>query len=283
MVITKPNTGIVNINTENKNQTLLLLSDIHFDSAYCERKLLKSTLDLALEKDAMILVNGDWFDLMQSRSDKRSNKSSLRPEYLGDNYFDLVIQDSVEFLKPYAKNLVIMADGNHETSITKHMESNPLDRLCFALRQLEGCKVEHTGYQSWVNVVLNTSKTAKITYKIKMHHGSGGNARVTKGVIEHNRMSTYVENADMIWLGHTHTQYCMHSTVERFHSNSKVEITLNKVYHVRTGCWKQEFKAGGWSVEKGFSPSEIGGYWLDLDIKYEINRPYVRTRIYPTY
>jgi UDP-2,3-diacylglucosamine pyrophosphatase LpxH len=287
MVISKPAKSVTKIKLDSNSCTLLLLSDIHFDSAYCERKLLKETLDQALEKDAIIMFNGDFFDLMQSRNDRRGTKSSLRKEYLGDNYFDLVIDDAFNFLKPYAKNIAIMADGNHETAITKNYETNPLDRLCYILRKDGNSNVEHTGYQSWVNVHFEFEKNAFTSYNIKLHHGSGGNARVTKGVIEHNRMSSYVEGADLIWLGHTHTQYCMHNTVERLNNNSGFEVRLERVHHIRTGCWKQEYKEGGWSVEKGFSPSEIGGYWVELKAsritdEKKKRRVDIKTRIYPT-
>jgi len=286
MVISKPARMVTKIKFPSNFATLLLLSDVHFDSAYCERKLLKQVLDEALEKDAVIMFNGDFFDMMQSRNDKRGTKSSLRKEYLGDNYFDLVIDDAFKFLKPYAKNIAVMADGNHETAITKNNETNPLDRLCYILRKDGDSKVEHTGYQSWVNLMFETNKNSFASFNIKLHHGSGGNARVTKGVIEHNRMSSYVEGADLIWLGHTHTQYCMHSTVERLHNTNIFEVKLEKVYHIRTGCWKQEYKEGGWSVEKGFSPSEIGGYWVELKacrrIEDKRKTTEFKTRIYPT-
>jgi hypothetical protein len=286
MIIKKANKGITEINSSQKEKTFLLLSDVHFDSVSCDRKLLKETLDEAMQKDAAILFNGDFFDMMQSRNDKRGMKGSLRKEYLGDNYFDLVIQDAAEFLKPYAKNIAIMADGNHETAITKNYETNPLDRLCYLLRKEYNSNVEHTGYQGWVVLKLTIDKNIKLPFYIKMHHGAGGNARVTKGVIEHNRMSTYVDGADLIWLAHTHTQYCMHSTTERLCISNGYKQKLEKVYHVRTGCWKQEYKDGGWSVEKGFSPSEIGGYWLELSASRKkeegVRECNIKTRIYPT-
>ena len=268
MVINKTNPSVTEIIISDTYKNVLLLSDVHFDSMSCDRIALKDVLDEALEKDSVVLFNGDFFDMMQGKNDRRHMKGSIRKEYLGDNYFDLIIEDAAEFLKPYARIIGIMADGNHETSVTKHYESNPLDRLCYILKQQYKSPVQHTGYQSWVIIRLQTDKRNKnyMPFKIKMHHGSGGNARVTKGVIEHNRMSTYVEGADLIWLAHTHTQYCMHNTIEVLNVIPKYHVALKKVYHVRTGCWKQEYKAGGWAVEKGFSPSEIGGYWLDLKL-----------------
>jgi hypothetical protein len=80
----------------------------------------------------------------------------------------------------------------------------------------------------------------------------------------------------------------MHSTTERLIYGKSCSVVLEKVYHIRTGCWKQEYKEGGWSVEKGFSPSEIGGYWLDLNLKkYKDDdnkqKSNVVVKIYPTY
>lgn len=286
MVITKPNPSITEIKIPKNNQTLLLLSDVHFDSKSCARLELENVLKEAIKKDAIILFNGDFFDMMQGKNDRRHMKGSLRKEYMGDNYFDLVIEDAKEFLKPYAKNIVLMADGNHETSVTKHYESNPLDRLCYLLRTECNSNVVHSGYQGWAVVRIGVDKDNYMPFKIKMHHGSGGNARVTKGIIEHNRMSTYVEGADLIWLGHTHTQYCVHSTIEVLSTKPSYKTNLKRVYHIRTGCWKQEYKEGGWAIEKGFNPSEIGGYWLELqsvvNVKNGERKRDIITKVYPT-
>lgn len=286
MVITKPQNNIVEIKVNNKKQSVLLLSDVHFDSKSCARKELKDVLDEGLEKNALILFNGDFFDMMQGKNDRRHTKGSIRKEYIGDNYFDLVIDDAKEFLKPYAKNIVVMADGNHETSVTKHYETNPLDRLCYILRAECKSNVVHTGYQGWVIIRLKNDEQSYSPFAIKMHHGSGGNARVTKGIIEHNRMSTYVEGADLIWLAHTHTQYCVHSTIEVLDNHKSYATDLKRVYHIRTGCWKQEYKEGGWAVEKGFNPSEIGGYWLDLQSIRPLvdgeRKRMIQTKVYPT-
>lgn len=284
MEINKLQTSLVEVIIKDVSKSFLLLSDVHFDSTHCNREALKDVLDEALQNNACILFNGDFFDMMQGKSDRRHMKGSIRKEYLGNAYFDLIIEDAAEFLKPYAKLIIVMADGNHETAITKNYESNPLDRLCYMLRQQYGSPVIHTGYQGWVILKLfsDSHKTGHLSFKIKMHHGSGGNARVTKGIIEHNRMSTYVENADLIWLAHTHTQYCMNNTIETLRSQP-YSIVLKTIYFLRTGCWKQEYTDNGWAIEKGFGPSEIGGYWLFLDAKrHKKNGRYIKTRLIPT-
>ena len=65
---------------------ILLTSDWHWDNPKCDRKTLKRHLDQAKERNAKIIITGDLFCAMQGKYDKRSNKSSLRPEHQTDNY-----------------------------------------------------------------------------------------------------------------------------------------------------------------------------------------------------
>jgi UDP-2,3-diacylglucosamine pyrophosphatase LpxH len=54
-----------------KDQDVLMISDVHFDNPKCDRKLLKKHLDEAKRRNAKVLINGDLFDLMQGKNDKR--------------------------------------------------------------------------------------------------------------------------------------------------------------------------------------------------------------------
>lgn len=91
-----------------------LLSDVHFDSVACDRGAVKRHLDKALNENALIIIGGDWFDAMQGKFDPRRNMDELRPEYRCEKYYDVVVEDSAEFLKPYAKNIIAVTQGNHE-------------------------------------------------------------------------------------------------------------------------------------------------------------------------
>ncbi len=86
----------------------------------------------AVAKDAAVFCFGDWFDLMQGMYDPRRSYSGLRPEYKSITYLDDVINDSIEFLQPYADRWLFMGRGNHETNIEKRLSTSPIDRLCQA-------------------------------------------------------------------------------------------------------------------------------------------------------
>jgi hypothetical protein len=245
---------------------VLLISDIHWDNPKCNRDLLKRHLDQAVALDADILFNGDTFCLMQGAYDPRKNKSDIRPEHNKANYLDAVVNDAVEWFSPYASNIKVIGYGNHETNILKRQETDVIDRFVFGLNSKNGTNVQVGGYGGWIVYTFSRSeaRTANVSYKIKYFHGSGGGGPVTKGTIQFNRMSTMVEGADMIWMGHVHEDHELSYTIERLSAQHKVH--LKEILMVRTPTYKEEYNEGkgGWHVERGAPPKALGGRWLEL-------------------
>ena len=245
---------------------VLLISDIHWDNPKCNRDLLKRHLDQAVALGADILFNGDTFCLMQGAYDPRKNKSDIRPEHNKANYLDAVVNDAVEWFSPYASNIKVIGYGNHETNILKRQETDVIDRFVFGLNSKNGTNVQVGGYGGWIVYTFSRSeaRTANVSYKIKYFHGSGGGGPVTKGTIQFNRMSTMVEGADMIWMGHVHEDHELSYTIERLSAQHKVH--LKEILMVRTPTYKEEYNEGkgGWHVERGAPPKALGGRWLEL-------------------
>jgi len=96
--------------------TYLLLSDVHYDSLSCDRKLLKKHLDQAKEHNAQVLIFGDWFDVMGCYGDPRSKSNEIRQDYMSKDfsYLDMVIEDSIEFLQPYPDADVLCRGHDHQ-------------------------------------------------------------------------------------------------------------------------------------------------------------------------
>ena len=148
--------------------------------------------------------------------------------------------------------------------------------------------IQTGGYGGWIVYNFNRSGSV-LSYRIKYMHGIGGGV-VTKGVIGHSRMSTYIQGADMIWQGHVHEDYEMNYRIE--HMNSKSEVHYKDVLMVRTSTYKDEYRkdnnygAAGWAVEKGFSPRFLGGRWLEITpIRKKVDArdiQYIRARTYQT-
>jgi hypothetical protein len=250
-------------------QKLLLISDLHWDNPHCDRELLKNHLDEAVRRDAAILVNGDFFCLMQGKGDPRRSKDDIRPEHNNGRYLDSVVETAVEWFKPYANHIALIGYGNHETGVLKHQETDILRRFADLLNFQNGTNVQVGGYGGVFSVIIDPEKgkNHQRQYVIHYFHGSGGGGVVTKGVIQDQRIMASVEGYNCTWQGHVHELYHHTNMIHRYDPYSR-KIVQKYVDQVRTSTYKEEWDGGvgGFHVEKGRAPKPLGGYWLDLEL-----------------
>ena len=241
-------------------QYVMLVSDQHHDSPYCNRKLEKAHLDKAMQRDALIFFGGDTFDAMQNRHDPRANYDHLEPFLKVDNYFDAIVEYNAAFYKPYAKNIVMIGNGNHESEVLKHHNISLVDRLVSDLNR-EGGTIQVGGYGTWIRFMLKVS-TRNLSFNMKYYHGSGGEAPVTRGAIQTNRQAVFLPDADVVWNGHSHQDYVI--AVPRERLSGKGKLYRDTQWHIRTPGYNDEYAngSGGWAVEKGLSPKSLGCVWL---------------------
>jgi hypothetical protein len=242
---------------------ILLLSDVHWDNPKCDRKKLKRDLDLAVERDALIFSNGDFFCAMQGKYDRRSSKKDLRPEHQCNNYLDTLVETAADWLEPYKNNLVLLGQGNHETAIAKNHETDLLDRLASTLRSRGGI-TSLGGYSGYVRITCQLSGSNRDGIVYFYHHGPNAGGPVTKGVIGANRMSSYLTDAHIVHTGHSHDSWCFPIRRIRLTHHNKVQQETQM--HVRTGGYKDEYGdgIGGWSIERGMPPKVQGGAWVRI-------------------
>ena len=243
----------------------LLQSDVHFDNPKCDRKLYFKHLAEAKARNAGIFCFGDFFDLMQSRHDRRRTKSSIRPEHNTDTYQDTVIQDSAYHLKEYAGNFIAFSDGNHETAVVKNIEVNPLANLALRLNMEHGGNMHHLPYQGFIRFVFQHKAGGGIRkVNLAYHHGNWGGV-VTKGTLSVIRYASIFPDADIIISGHTHDQWLVKH--EQYKLDRSAKIYQKTQYHVKSGTYKQEFQKGsGWAVEKITMPKSLGAWFLKLEL-----------------
>jgi UDP-2,3-diacylglucosamine pyrophosphatase LpxH len=259
----------------------LLLSDVHFDSTKCDRDMLKDHLDKALALKASVYIFGDWFDLMQGMYDPRRSYSSLRPEYKSITYLDDVINDAVEFLEPYREVLAMVGRGNHETNIEKRLSTSPIDRLVGAL----GGGIMAGPYSGWVQLVYSRNANnhgGRHQRMLHFHHGYGGNAPRSKGVLNVDLDQKEWPDADVIVSGHTHQKWHVPISVERI--TDRLNTYEDTVHHLKLGSYKKLDRFAGWEVEKGFQQPRLGGWWMDAELRrtkhdgVDVARPYLSFR-----
>jgi len=241
------------------SKDFLFISDIHYDAMKCDRSLLHRHLDEARELGAGVFIFGDLFDLMQGRFDPRGNYSELRPEYKSCIYVDEVIQDVGEKLSKYADVIKFISKGNHETNIEKRMMVSPIDRVAQIINTAGG-HVEVGGYAGWLVVTTHRNGSSKRRYNVHYHHGYGGGAKRSKGILGADIDQKDFPDADFILRGHDHQKWHLPVTIDRLNHHFRLE--QRTVHHLRMGSYKQlGDRYAGWATEKNFATPRLGGWW----------------------
>jgi hypothetical protein len=240
---------------------IAMLSDIHWDNPKCDWDVLKSHLDYFKKNNIPVMVNGDFFCLMQGRGDNRRNKSDIRPEHNNFRYLDSIVETAVEWWTPYADILTVIGYGNHETGVIKWQETDILQRFVDLLNLKCGTNVQVGGYGGWLVFKVGTRNL--VTYKVKYFHGSGGGGIVTKGAINLTRALELYEDFDVFTMGHIHENASRNDVRDMIQHNSSqgYHIKHRQIHLMLTGTYKEEYEDGhhGWHVERGAPPKPIGG------------------------
>lgn len=253
-------------------QWVLLTSDRHHDSKHSNRELEIEHLEKARQRNARIVDVGDIFDAMQGKYDPRRTYSNLRPEYLHDDYLDVIVKDAAKFYGPYSDLFLVIGRGNHESSVLKNTNVDLISNLVHRINSEHGGKVQAGGYGGWVKFLFKINGTQNVTRNLKYFHGAGGGGPVTRGVIQTNRQAVYLPDADIVVNGHTHDAWYVPIQRERLSIQGSVYQDIQ--HHIRTTSYKDEYAdgAGGWHVETWKPPKPVGAAWIRFYMAGDKNR-----------
>ncbi len=159
--------------------------------------------------------------------------------------------------------LLLIADGNHDTIILKRHETDLMERLHALLREGGNAVVHRGGFSGWVRFMFSYRSERK-SLKLAYHHGYGGDAPVTKGTIQTNRMAVYLPDADFVCTGHTHNEWQF--PIARLRLSDSGRVYHDEQLHLELPSYKDEYREGegGWTIERGGPPKPIGAMWLRL-------------------
>lgn len=253
--------------TQEEDSFWVLLSfDRHHDNPKSDNVMEKRHLDLARKRNAIIIDGGDLFCAMQGKYDPRSDKRDLKPEHQTGDYLDKLVSTAADFYGPYADLFAVMAPGNHETAISKRHETNLTERLVTMLNDRHGSKIKVGGFSGWIKFQMLVWSEC-VTTNLWYHHGYGGDAPVTKGVIQTNRQSVYLPDAHIVATGHTHNEWQF--PIPRIRLSDKGKVSHDEQLHLKVPSYKEEYVDGygGWHIERGGPPKPTGAVWLRMSAR----------------
>lgn len=247
----------------------LVRSDVHWDNPHCDRRLEKRHLDQAVERGALILDFGDLFCAMQGKGDPRGSKSDIRPEHNTGQYLDSLISTATDYYEPYAEHFVLICQGNHESGVLKHRETDLTDRLAERLTERTGHRVHAGGYVNWIRILGRRSGGSRVPgFTIYATHGYGGGGPVTMDTIQTARQSDYLDGVDVVFSGHTH--HAWHVERSKVSMSTRGEIYQREMDFVKLPTYKQEYlgtDGRGFHHEKGRGPKPLGAWWMRLTMR----------------
>ena len=231
--------------------------------------MLKRLLQTAVKRDAMIINNGDWYDLCQGRTDPRQDKSRLRSNLAATAYFDEVIDETATFLcdeiPGAAERFILWGAGNHETSWERHHESCAVTNTVRALKSKCKTQCGVGGYGGWMKVQLAAGGN-HLTFSLKYFHGAGGGFGAAKN------MFSWVESCDCIICGHDHNTNIIGVQREYLSSQNGAYRVLSRFCSfVRVGTLSKGYEDGakGYEAQLGSGPKSCRQKWIRLFIDYE--------------
>lgn len=259
---------------------ILLSSDRHHDHAMCDQAMERKHLEQVVARDGAWLDAGDMHCAMQSKFDRRSDKSALRPEYTVGRYHNALVSEAAKFYGPYADRLIAMSPGNHETAAIKNHEIDLTLETAERLRNNWSSDVRVMTYEWFCTFrvqIPEHKKSAKLCMNV--HHGFGGGGDVTRGEIQFQRKLASTR-ADVYWMGHIH-EARVNERVVLETTNRGVPVQKT-VHTVRTPSYKNEHKKmSGFLTEKGVAPKPLGAFWMWLTLDYR--GPGASLRIVPRF
>jgi hypothetical protein len=252
---------------------LMFIGCSHIDSLECNRGKLADCLRRAMSEGARIIFNGDNLDLMQSRNDPRRSRGALRPEYVG-SYVNDIVEDATAFLSPYARNIDIMALGNHETSFMRNCDCDVNKLICDNLTSISGHKVHTGSIMGYLRISFIRGGRPVVSKIIHFRHDGGALGKRSKGILSYDILAGEYPNVDIFVTAHGHQMVHHETQAEYLNKYGKIE----HIERILVSCpsfkeeWADANKSNWWcATNKG--PRAVGG-WL---LKFRSNR--VRSRV----
>lgn len=252
--------------------SIMLTSDVHYDSVVCDLDLFTKHLKLAEEAQSPVLIAGDLLDAMQGKWDPRRQPEELKHDYAVSAYYDAIVMDCARYLAKFDIPLYILCLGNHETAVLKNSNTDLLGNVAYQLRVEHGKQAEAMGYWGYLRIMFKYNKggggASKMLY---WHHGTSTSAPVTKGMIQVNRQGVYLYDVDYVLNGHNHQSYSTPLPVERINKITMQPYT-ETIWYLRTPGYKKSSadsnEVWGFGAEKHRAPTPRGCMFLNLQYSH---------------
>lgn len=252
---------------------LAAISDGHCDSPFFDEAAFLGVMKAIKAENRYVIINGDLFDAIL-RTDKKRAENHLMEKT--DDQINQKVKRMVALLKPFQENILFIARGNHESSCIKFNGVDLIDLTCEMLNAGSEHKIICGNYSNWIRLNwYNTQNKSAAHYDIFLHHGTGGQAPVSRGMIDFDRLASSVD-ADLILTGHKHNAIVDYSHPLQKLTASGEFVLKNRIF-VQTPSFQvpRKLDQNDNFNEKFYTNQAMAGYAsIDLTLKSSKNNHY---------
>jgi len=263
-----------------QTQFLFLCSDIHMDAADFDERLFKRDFDDAARLGARISINGDLADAILPRDMKRYHPAVFESSGR-DGVLNTITEMIYERLRPYADLFDVISPGNHEDSTVKYYHYDILRSVLALLNRDRDSSLppihqgDYRGFQRYkLTVSGGGSDGMTRQFTAFRHHGRGGAAPVSKGMIDFNRLRQLAEGVDLYWIGHKHNKIQDRDAGSPVYMGPYGKLRQRTVQGIMTGTYHSayvetdpdEYGNNVHFGERGYATNSQGGMFVALRI-----------------
>jgi hypothetical protein len=266
--------------------TIWGLFDCHVDSNLCDHDSLRDDIaEIAANPHARVVLGGDFNDMMFNRNDPRAYAPGVHrviTDAKAENRSvpKAIAEWNLELLRPIADKIDVVLTGNHEQAYYDRHDSNVARDTADAINEyLQSTGSEHrceyAGYMCFLRYFLTYTEDGwdkPISRVINgfLHHGTGGGAPVTKGMIDIYRDLTKY-NFHWAMRGHIHKLTASEGVKTEAHGtfgNGRVRNVPNAA--IISPGYQRSYSNDAthyFSERKAHDPNPIGAGKIYMDIK----------------
>jgi len=259
---------------------LFYCSDLHFLASDFDERLFKREFDEAARLGARISINGDIADLILPRDMKRYHPA-VYDDAGRDGVLNFITEQAFEALRPYADLFDVISPGNHEDAAVKHHHYDILRSVITLLNRERDSSLppihqgDYRGFQRYrLTVSGGGSDGATRHFTVFRHHGRGGAAPISKGMIDFDRLRKLAEGVDLYWIGHKHNKIHDRDAASPVYMGPYGKLRQRRVQAIMTGTYHSAFietdpDAHGNNVhfgERMYSTNSQGGMFIALKL-----------------
>ena len=241
--------------------------ETHFGAQLCDIEEYHRVMGLrSKDPNHYSLFVGDTCDLIMPRDEKRYQPSATVPSIMTrDDCLNAAEQYALEHLKPYAKNILLIAKGNHEMAIEKRSGYDITSGVVGALRD-GGSPVMFGGICGFLKLAfIPKGRKAggrtdhRVTYTIFYHHGVWCGKSIPKIQVE--AFAYPWQSWDCFAFGHNH-QLGAWAGVRLYPSPKGDKLMTSKVLFANVGAFLRSYGSKGtmpdYAEQKALPPKFLG-------------------------